>query len=345
MPRKVDEKYPSRKKNIYASPYGLKESIYWLWKNAFGWKTNINKPLEISSLLPEGETIINADVQPERCIAAIGDIMDMHDRDLQISDNLRHFLNDSDYLLGNFEATITNLRASMTAQRHSEAIVDFFKQNFRSDRIFLSVANNHAADYSREIFDSSISRLKSEGIHMFGYDNHSYIDLNDEIRIITGSVWSNMIQNYVPDLSDVEKIEKKKFNLLYPHWGYELEHYPRTENIKSAQRYLETQNIDVIIGHHSHCPQPVSIETINRRNRQLKTIVAYSLGDFCTGLKQKLYQYGLVVKIWLGKLKGTDQMGINKIDWRFIECKPTNQNCFEIRFSTEFKFHHQKRGK
>ncbi len=344
MPRKLDETFRSRKKNLFGSPYEFRESIHWLLKNTFGWKKRINKNIDVSSLLPEGITMINNDIQPELCIAAVGDIMDMHDRELLISEPLKQFLNESDYLLGNFEATITNLRSSMTAQRHSESIVEFFKQNFKPDNIILSLANNHAADYSREIFDSSISILKNAKIHIFGYDHkHAYIDISDEIRIITGSIWSNMEQNFLPDLSDIGKIEKKKFNLLYPHWGYELEHYPRNETIVSAADYLKNQNIDAIIGHHSHCPQPISIETINRHNRPLRTIIAYSLGDFCTGLKQKYYQYGLAVKIWIGKFKGTDVMGVHKIDWKFIECKPSNKNKFEIRFSSDFRFLHQKR--
>ena len=343
MPRKVDNTYRSRKKNIYGSPYNGKESIYWLFKNIFGWKKRLNPKLKLSAMVPEGTTIINENIKSKYCIAAIGDIMDMHDKDLIISEDLKSFLSDSDYLLGNFEATITDMRSSMTAQRHSERIIDFFGENFRSNDIFLSVANNHAADYSREIFDSSIQKLKDANFNVFGFDKYSYIDLNEDIRVITGSIWSNMKEDYVPNLSDLDIIERKKFNLLYPHWGYELEHYPRNETIESAVNFLEKSQIDAIIGHHSHCPQPIMIEPIERQKLQLNIVVAYSLGDFCTGLKQKLYQFGIVVKIWIGEIPKKNSMGISRIDWKFIRCKPVERNTFEIDFTEEFEFKHQKK--
>ena len=91
MARKLDNTYRSRKKNFYASPYNFKESIYWLWKNSFGWNTRINPNLNLSALVPEGTTMINQDVQLKYCIAAVGDIMDMHDKNLTLSESLKEY--------------------------------------------------------------------------------------------------------------------------------------------------------------------------------------------------------------------------------------------------------------
>ena len=50
-------------------------------------------------------------------------------------------------------------------------------------------------------------------------------------------------------------------NIFYPHWGYDLELYPRTSTIKKGRELLTY--FDAIIGHHTHAPQPITSVSIN----------------------------------------------------------------------------------
>lgn len=59
------------------------------------------------------------------------------------------------------------------------------------------------------------------------------------------------------------------------HWGNEFTYTVNNEQ-KELANYLNELGVNVIIGHHSHCIQP--IEWIENKN--YKTLVVYSLGSF-----------------------------------------------------------------
>ena len=64
------------------------------------------------------------------------------------------------------------------------------------------------------------------------------------------------------------------FNILYPHWHYEYELYPRPKMIRESN--IDIEGWDLIIGQHPHVVQPITqlnIEGINK-------IISYSLGNF-----------------------------------------------------------------
>lgn len=76
----------------------------------------------------------------------------------------------------------------------------------------------------------------------------------------------------------------KQVNILFPHWGYELETYPRPEIVHLAKTYA--REFDAILGHHPHTVQPFTTDRLRYGNRP----IAYSLGDFCSNIPFKAYQ-------------------------------------------------------
>lgn len=65
------------------------------------------------------------------------------------------------------------------------------------------------------------------------------------------------------------------------HWGNEFTYAVNSEQ-KELANYLNELGVDVIIGHHSHCIQPIEwLETPNH-----KTLVVYSLGSFISADNQ-----------------------------------------------------------
>jgi hypothetical protein len=339
MKKNVDITYKERRKNLYGSPYPLKESLGWVFRNVFGLSKKNKAILDNKKVLKPEKTVINENIKPKYCIGFVGDIMDMKGYKLTIDKSVRDFFSDADYLVGNFEATITNKIASMTCQKHSPDIIQVLSGLFDAEKTYLSVANNHTGDFHKEIFLESINLLKNAGFHVFGYENISYINLNPDIRIITGSRWSNCQCEFLPGLEkpiDAAITKNIQFNILFPHWGYELELYPRQETINQGINFLTEQNIDAIIGHHSHCPQPVTIEVDKVKEKAPSKLIAYSLGDFCVGLTMKLYQYGILLKIWVGpSLKG-DKFEIHAIDWSYNRCKKSNENEFCVEKIDKF---------
>jgi poly-gamma-glutamate capsule biosynthesis protein CapA/YwtB (metallophosphatase superfamily) len=70
-----------------------------------------------------------------------------------------------------------------------------------------------------------------------------------------------------------------------------MQKYPSLNQQKFAKKLLK--DWDVIIGTHSHYPQPITLEKIKEKNK----ILAYSLGDFGFLSIHPLYQKGIVLKI------------------------------------------------
>jgi hypothetical protein len=178
------------------------------------------------------------------------------------------------------------------------------------------VANNHAGDLGEEKFFSSVRKLEQSGFNVFGWDKKPFFDINDNIRIISGTAWSNRKRDYVLTLvSPAKYIKQAAFNVLYPHFGYELELYPRRETVDIGKVFLN--RFDALIGHHSHCPQPVTVENIKGMDK----ISAYSLGDFLGELTTKKYQYGIMLKMGIGRNNEGRWVAVQQ-RWILTRCAP-----------------------
>ena len=132
-------------------------------------------------------------------------------------------------------------------------------------------------------------------------------------------MWSNQKCNYVMKFEETNQfIKPDLFNILYPHWSYELELNPRPKIVDIGNETIK--KFDAIIGHHSHCPQPISVF-----NNDVNKLIAYGLGDFCIWEKLKHYLYGIVLKVEIGQNDdGVWQIG--NINWKYTNCNPKSEN-------------------
>lgn len=319
-------------RNIFltlASPYNVTESIYWLVKSVTGPVRNDTGTVEN---IPN-PYILNAGVKPIYTLAFIGDIMPAGNSSINISAGVKGFLSGSDYLIGNFEGTITDSKKDalilLSDLRHNEKYLETLADLFPPEKTYLSVSNNHAGDFGREEFLESVKILESKKFNAFGWNGRPYFDINGDIRIVSGTMWSNRDRDYVFKLEDAgHQIRPGAFNVLYPHFGYELELYPRPEMVGMGKELI--REFGAVIGHHPHCPQPVTAASVNAINK----LLAYSLGDFSGALTTKKYQYGIVLKIGLGQ-NGSGEWLLGKIEWRFTRCSRLPNGDFIVRLSDE----------
>jgi hypothetical protein len=161
--------------------------------------------------------------------------------------------------------------------------------------------------------------LRKNQFHIFGLKDTPFLDLDPLIRIVTGTWWANMLTDLVADLHDCfQFIDPSKFNICYPHWGYEMELYPRPYTVEIGDLLLD--RFDMVIGHHSHTPQPI---TTRKRGNDTSSpkLIAYSLGDFCNGLLYDIYRFGLVTKITLSLTSDQLWTPVNG-EWKFVETIP-----------------------
>jgi hypothetical protein len=335
------------KKNIWGSPYPFHETLGWLVRNGIG---PSKKNSRFSQCIPK-KGILNPNIATKYTICAIGDIMDMRGSDLSIGSNLKSYVSkldsDTTFYLGNFEATLTEMKSATIYQRHKPQIIEALTELFPAMRTYLSVANNHAGDFEPSIFHDSIKQLQDAGFHIIGLKANPSIMISSEISVTTGTQWSNLNCDLIPNLDVIghnENInDEKRLNILYPHWGFEMELYPRPKTITLAKEYLFQHGYTAIFGHHTHCYQPITLLSKNEEissNSDLKTeenidndkrLVGFSLGDFCTGLKIEKYRHGIFLKIGFGKSRSGEFM-LTQWEWNLIKCERKNSSLCEVDF-------------
>lgn len=299
-----------------ASPYNVIESMYWLKKYMTGFSADY---AGIVKNIPQC-AILNENIPPEYTLAFVGDIMPTAQRSLGMSESLHEFFKGCDYFVGNLEGNIirSDKRSVIPAsdRRHGKEIMEILGGFFSPANTYLSVANNHAGDYGEEEFFQSVKMLETHNFNVFGSKLRPFCDINKDVRIVSGTMWSNRQNKHVSWLKDAHRhLKPGAFNILYPHFGYEFELYPRPGILKLAQELLSV--FDAIIGQHAHCPQPISCESVKGTNR----LLAHSLGDFLDIRNKMLYQYGMTVKMKIGR----DESGkwlVGQVDWRLTKCAP-----------------------
>ncbi len=302
---------------LYPNPYPSKEVPYYWVKRFFG---PFNRNKNIVDFLPK-TAILNDIGEAKKKIGFIGDIMVMEDDSLEFSDEIVEFFSDVDLVVGNFEGTLTIQPRFVLSRRHNETIMDQLSSlvNENRNRLLIGVANNHSGDFGFADYILSINRLAWAGFNVFGRKDIASFRL-DKINIVTGTQWSDQKDcAYIPRINpqnpEVERYRlEDHFNILYPHWGYELEYWPRPSQIQFADDLLDSW--DLIFGHHPHLPQPITVVEIDG----IKKLLCYSGGNICTNTQSRFHKWGLIAKCEIGPLqKNPNQLATGRVDWNFIQ--------------------------
>jgi len=307
------------RKTLLGSPYSFKENFGWFKRYICGPTTTNYGNVDYIS-----KSVILNKISPRYTISFIGDIMDMNLRDLIIGQSVKRFIEGSDFLIGNFEATLITDKKVINGKRHKPQIMDALESVFAPNKTYLSTANNHSGDFGKKSFLFSVNRLRSKGFNIFGDKNTPYLDLASDLRVVGATQWSNRPCDYLTRLQQSSQyLKENSFNLLFPHWGYEMELYPRIEIIKKGKDLLS--KFDALVGHHSHCPQPVSFFPFCNDNK----LIAYSLGNFCDGKKLEMQNYGILIKIVIG-IDANDKWQVGKCDWSFLKTHSLSKTEFLV---------------
>ena len=311
-----------------STPYSFNEKLAWLTNNLFGPSTQYKA---LTDFIPES-SILN-DITPKVTIASIGDIMMIPGKRLTFDDDLIAFVSDADYLIGNFEGTITSHKRGLLGSKHNEQILEDLKALFPPEKTILTNANNHTCDYPWQELDRSYRLQREHGFIPIGLREQPTVLLDNQVSVASVTQWSNKPCIYLAELDEVGSAydPNAKFNLLSPHWGYEMQLYPHPKQIEQSKALLSRW--DMIVGHHSHCPQVITAYQIGDENK----LVAYSLGDFCTFAKLEKYLYGIVVKAQIGPdAKGIWKVG--QVQWRFTYVNHLNKASVRVELADGFKY-------
>ena len=246
----------------------------------------------LTSFLPQNFRLGVGDGQSAR-IVFLGDLMPLLSCSLRVDEALTARIAKADYLVANFEGSLGAGPWACLQQRHQEGLLETLATLMPPERIYLSVANNHAADFDCGQFEYSNQMLRDKGFQVFGTRDQPAVRIDGCINLVGATEWTNQPHGYLSFLEQAETHRRADCcNVLFPHWGYEMECYPRPDWIQRARSLIES--FDAIVGHHSHLPGPLTAYTDSKGR---ETLVAYSLGDATTGLKLHRYQHGMVVDL------------------------------------------------
>ena len=107
------------KRKKFSTPYNMKEKLGWIKNNLFGPSKKFRKLIDF---IPQIYKLNK--VSPKISLIFIGDIMKMGKRRLEFDLDLINFFKNADYLIGNFEGTISEGKGVFMAQKHSKNIIN-----------------------------------------------------------------------------------------------------------------------------------------------------------------------------------------------------------------------------
>jgi len=162
-------------------------------------------------------------------------------------------------------------------------------------------SNNHALDMGEAGVDHAIEVFsKYKDIKYIGlkqtqipviHKNGIKIAFLAYNQSLNGNIISSSVQFFDKEKIEKEIEEAKKISdciIVSCHWGNEYDDSPDDFQREYAQFFAD-MGVDVIIGSHSHTLQ--SVEWIEGKSGH-KTLVAYSLGNFLSGMMEEDTQLG-----------------------------------------------------
>jgi len=292
------------------TPYNLKESFLWIFRRIL---SRLDRDNDANIKYIPKRLVINENIKKELTIIFSGDWNDLLGKNIKLGKKLKSFIRKSDYFVLNLEKLISEENWKED-RLHKPNIMENIANLFTPKHTVLSLANNHASDYGDEKLNDTISMIEEQGFIVIGVRNKPFFDLYNDFRIVAATRWSNYLNDNIVSIDSAQSLPKENsYNVLFPHWGYEFELFPRGEDVELARKYVE--QFDVIVGHHSHCPQPVNIEYF----QDMEKLVAYSLGTFCANRNALSYKYGILLKVHFGK-DPLNKWKITKIKWATTKC-------------------------
>lgn len=266
---------------------------------------------------------LNLQEAPDLWIGFVGDICPQKNRRISLSTDVLKFFDECTIIIGNFEGVITDQSHKPFMLKHSPEIFDTLNTIKPIDRWILSVANNHAIDYGIEALEETILQFEDFGIRWFGTKERPYITIHDKITVTGWTWWMNGRTDRICDV-DPGPPNGSELNIAFPHWGYEHERQPRL-----SQKDQVPTGYDMIVGHHSHLPQPLA-------RLQNGIPIVWSLGNFVTANSLPVLGEGAILKAGI-ILNKPDKPEIQSVHYRQIELGMDDPNMCRISFRDEKK--------
>lgn len=262
--------------SLARSPYPIREFLGMVIRR-------YRKPLPWGDQKSTYQVVFNNQQEADFWIGFVGDICPLKNRKVYFSNEILQFFENCTIMVGNFEGVITDKARYPFLLKHTPNIFEVLKVIKPLDQWILSIANNHAIDYGFKALKNTLACISDHNIRWVGTVDKPSIEIHPGISLTAWTWWMNGQTHFI-SLDDPGPPEKPVIHIASPHWGYEHERKPR-----SIQRDHLPSGYDLIVGHHSHLPQPFEIVPSG-------IPVAWSLGNFTTANKLRVLGEGAIFK-------------------------------------------------
>lgn len=180
-----------------------------------------------------------------------------------LNDNVvSKYVPQTDYVF-NFEYTVYNKEFIPTLGKINlcSSNIDFGSV-FGKKPVAVCVANNHMLDYGEKGYDETRNAISASGIQTIGDRVYWY---DDKTCILAYSQYCGALDGVDffsfskgRALNEINDAREKGANsiIVNMHWG--IENYAlNTKEQKELGHWLIDNGVDVVIGHHPHCIQPI----------------------------------------------------------------------------------------
>lgn len=325
---------PKAKREFYFMMHTLLFVVLFLMGKYMIYDPYIKNDLKVNKKLLTAEAINTIEESPvvaapsyAATIVAVGDVM-VHKSELDaafdkstntynfenIFTNIKPYLK-GDIVYGNLEAPIAGQELKYTGYPTFNApieIVKTLKENFFTH---LSVANNHALDRGSVGLSHTVSNVESSGIIALGArndktkTNFQVSEINGlKIGFLSYTYGTNGFKlspekAYMLSYINRDQIKKgiedlKKQNIdatvVTFHFGEEYKLVANTFQKEIAQLACDS-GADIVLGAHPHVLEPIVYLNSG------KCLVAYSLGNFISGMSAPYTDLGGILKIGISK--------------------------------------------
>lgn len=283
---------------------------------------------------------------------------------------VKNYFTNDDLSIGNMEVVIGNDSLTSSGTGYNFCAPSYIGDLVSSlDLEVLSTANNHAYDRGKAGIDSTIDYFKNNTDILTVGTNKNKEDINEKKILEINNIKFGFLAytygtnikpdtnnrayiNYFRDITTKTMTEEYKNKItndinnlrssvdvliVIMHWGTEFTYTPTKEQMEIAS-FLNSLNVDIIMGSHAH-----SIQPIKWIGNEHKTLVYYSMGNFVSAdddisrtgeTFDNAYQVGLLSTLKVTKQKNnitisdiTTEPIINYYDTnlRHFELVPLNQ--------------------
>ncbi len=261
-------------------------------------------------------------------------------------------IREADLAIATLEAAQAGVEEGITSYPLFNAPIELSEAFKEAGFDILNTANNHIMDRGYSGLMKTLDSVRALGLETFGTARSweekekpfikdingikiGFISYTYDINGVNIPAGHEYAINYIPHFhtlepikADIDKTRSAGADLiaLFMHMGEEYQHEP-TPYQREMVRELTAAGADMIIGTHSHVPQPlewISVDLPDGTTR--KAPVIYTLGNFCTnqqittGIPTDLVRYGILTRIQLSKEMNSGETWIEDVDYEVYIC-------------------------